>query len=390
VTTKNQLWKDLSWTMRKAYGGHSVDEPVKSHGYAQVSTNPFGFDSKTELWDEIKAHLDAMTVAQEEITAANEDRIGASKDALDVALGEAVDAYVVVLDEKKAAMQAAVDEQNALFDASVAAKTDIVNAAVATATQAIADASVAKKEALDHLEKEIRWGITAVYNDLWQSDLEAAMDVARAEADALCAEKEAALAAQVAQALADWNSAVDTETATLGDNTAADIAGCDASATEQSDTLDEFKLAAEARFNDWAEAERAALAEFVADCSDAWNTILASYCLDDIEYLDEHHNGLAQVADSDINFGLGKHYSHGCRAFGQIGGYEKNEIEAHDEILSYGQDLEIRHIDDIPERIAAAVDYVMAGVPEVMEEQAGLVADAQEAQHEAVEAELVV
>jgi hypothetical protein len=376
--------------MRKAYGGHGVDEPVKSHGYAQVATNPFGFDSKTELWNEIKALLDAMTVAQDDITAANEDRIGASKDALDSALADAIDAYNVTLDEKKAAMQAAVDEQNALFAASVVAKTDIVNAAVATATQAIADATDAKKKALDELEKEIRWGITAVYNELWQGDLVDAMDAARAEADALSEEKAAALADQVAQALADWNAAVDTESAAMVACTTADLDACDASATEQSDTLNEFKLAAEARFNDWAEAERAALAEFVADCSDAWNTILASYCLDDIEYLDEHHNGLAQVADSDINFGLGKHYSHGCRAFGQIGGYEKNEIEAHDEILSYGQDLEIRHIDDIPERIAAAVDYVMAGVPEVMEEQAGLVADAQEAQHEAVEAELVV
>jgi hypothetical protein len=376
--------------MRKAYGNHSVDEPVKSHGYAQVSTNPFGFESKTELWNEIKALLDAMSTAQADITDANEARIEASYTVLHDTLGDAIDSYNVELEAKKAAMQAAVDEQNGLFDAAVAAKTDIVNAAVATATQAIADASAAKKEALDHLEKEIRWGITAVYNDLWQSDLEAAMDVARAEADALCAEKEAALAAQVEQALADWNAAVESETATLGDNTAADTAACDAAAAEQKSNLDAFVADAEARFNAWADAERAELAEFVADCSDAWNTILASYCLDDIEYLDEHHNGLAQVADSDINFGLGKHYSHGCRAFGQIGGYEKNEIEAHDDILGYGQDLEIRHIDDIPERVAAAVDYVMDGVPEVMEEQAGIVADAQAVMHDDVAAELEV
>jgi hypothetical protein len=379
VSTKNQLWKDLSWTMRKAYGGHSVNEPVKSHGYAQVSTNPFGFESKTELWNEIKALLDAMSTAQADITDANEARIADSKAALDSALTGAVDAYDVVLANKKASMADAIAAQQAIFDAQVADSTGKVNDAIADARAAIDAANEVKVAALDKLEKEIRWGITAVYNDLWQGDLEAAMDAARAQADADCAAKNADLDAALEAALANWNSAVDSETSTLGDNTAADTAACDVAAEEQGAALADFVAASVARFDSWADNERSELADFVAECSAAWNTILASYCLDDIEYLDEHHNGLAQVADSDINFGLGKHYSHGCRAFGQIGGYEKTEIEVHDEVLSRGQDLEIKHIDNIEERVAAAVDYVMEGIPEVAAEQAGIVADTQAA-----------
>jgi hypothetical protein len=290
VSTKNQLWKDLSWTMRKAYGGHSVNEPVKSHGYAQVSTNPFGFESKTELWNEIKAVLDAMTAATAETVDANEARIGASGDALEVALGEAVDSYNVTLEAKKAAMLEAVAAQQAIFDAQVSDSTDKVNAAIETARAAIDAANEVKVAALDKLEKEIRWGVSAVYNELWQGDLSAAMDAARVQADADCAAKNADLDAALDAALANWESAVGDESSTLADNTAADIAACDASAGEQGDNFAAFVDGARARFDAWAANERAELDEFIGEATDAWNTILASYCLDDIEYLDEHHN----------------------------------------------------------------------------------------------------
>jgi hypothetical protein len=41
---------------------------------------------------------------------------------------------------------------------------------------AIADAVTAKKEALAGLESDIRWGISSVYNKLWQDNLTAALD----------------------------------------------------------------------------------------------------------------------------------------------------------------------------------------------------------------------
>ena len=54
------------------------------------------------------------------------------------------------------------------------------------------------------------------------------------------------------------------------------------------------------------------------------------------------------------------------------------EIEAHDDILSHGvEELEIKHIDDIPARIDAAVAYVMDGVEGAMADQALAVAEAQ-------------
>ena len=83
VNTKNQLWRDLSWAMRKAYGGVGTEEPFKAHGYAQVTPAPFGFENKLELWNEIKAIIDQMPAAQADIEQANEDRIGASRSALD-------------------------------------------------------------------------------------------------------------------------------------------------------------------------------------------------------------------------------------------------------------------------------------------------------------------
>ena len=90
-------------------------------------------------------------------------------------------------------MELAIAEQNIIFTERTEAAVEEVKDAYAVARLAIDAANEVKLAALDKLEKEIRWGITAVYNDLWQSDLEASMDAARAQADADCAAKNAAL-----------------------------------------------------------------------------------------------------------------------------------------------------------------------------------------------------
>ena len=91
------------------------------------------------------------------------------------------------------------------------------------------------------------------------------------------------------------------------------------------------------------------------------------------------------MAQSD-NMGLGRHYSHGCGAFGQVGGYRKDvEIENYDEVLGNGQELIIKHIEDIEERKQAAVDFVMEGVQDVADAEAMAVAEKQAEIDEALE-----
>jgi hypothetical protein len=111
VTTKNQLWRDLSWTMRKAYGGHAQDEPVMPHGYAQVATNPFGFETKQDLLDEIMVHIDALAEA-ETLARDNLDmRIMVSNDALEMEIAEGLTAYEPVIEEKRQALADALMAQ---------------------------------------------------------------------------------------------------------------------------------------------------------------------------------------------------------------------------------------------------------------------------------------
>jgi hypothetical protein len=43
---------------------------------------------------------------------------------------------------------------------------------------AVAEAITAKQEALAGLESDIRWGISSVYNKLWQDNLTVALDAA--------------------------------------------------------------------------------------------------------------------------------------------------------------------------------------------------------------------
>jgi hypothetical protein len=58
---------------------------------------------------------------------------------------------------------------------------------------AIADAVTAKKEALAGLESDIRWGISSVYNKLWQENLTVALDEAVQAATDNCILKEGIL-----------------------------------------------------------------------------------------------------------------------------------------------------------------------------------------------------
>ena len=96
------------------------------------------------------------------------------------------------------------------------------------------------------------------------------MDAARAAADALCAEKNAALVAAMDAAASNWAAAVATETEQLNNNTAKDSAECDASAAENRGLLQDYRSSAEGRFASWAADERAAMDAFVAECEAAW------------------------------------------------------------------------------------------------------------------------
>ena len=58
---------------------------------------------------------------------------------------------------------------------------------------AVADAVTAKREALANLESDIRWGITSIYNKLWQDNLTNSLDAAVQAATDNCTLKEGIL-----------------------------------------------------------------------------------------------------------------------------------------------------------------------------------------------------
>jgi hypothetical protein len=96
------------------------------------------------------------------------------------------------------------------------------------------------------------------------------MDAARAAADAACEEKEDMLAMTIYTTRATWHSNIDRETDLLLDNTLEETDRCDAARAEQAGLLEDYKLAARERFSTWADGEREALADFVAECDEAW------------------------------------------------------------------------------------------------------------------------
>jgi hypothetical protein len=157
--------------------------------------------------------------------------------------------------------------------------------------------------------------------------------------------KEGILEQALADAIDTYTAAKNAQNDNLAMNTAAEEVICEDAVIAQNAALDEFVEGARTKFNDWADSERVALEAFIAECKEAWDVILSSYCLDELDYDGTPHGTM--MAQSD-NMGLGRHYSRGCGKFGQVGGYRKDvEIEAYDEVLGHEQELEIKHIENI-------------------------------------------
>lgn len=106
---------------------------------------------------------------------------------------------------------------------------------------------------------------------------------------------------------------------------------------------------------------------FIAECEEAWQWILKSYCLQG-----------AGHKDGDAN-----HYGHGCgygHGYGHHGHHDKSvPIEEHDDVLAYGQDLDIKGIEDLDLKIQKSVDLTLEGVAEKVAELTASVEEAQTA-----------
>ena len=291
-----------------------------------------------------------MVQAQAEIVQKNEDRIAASQAALDQIQEETWAEWTAAQDAKWAAMTETIAALNVAKVAAVEARTATFQKALADARGAIAAAQAAKSEALDHQEEELRWAITAVYNYDVQHALNEALTAAATAQEAACVDRNAALEIKLQQIEAAWATTVEAECATYEANTAEESARCEAVKIAQSDLLTSFKHAQRVRFAAWAQGEREALAAFVAECDEAWQWILESYCL--------RHGTEGDVTSA----GYGCSYGQGS-GFGN-GGFRKGiAVEEHDAILSYGQDLDIKHVQDTAGLVQHAVDFTMEGVP---------------------------
>jgi hypothetical protein len=423
VTTKNNLWKDLSWIVRKTLAGagqggrgggheHGLSAgPVYSYNpgfLAQTGSDglgasvsfdsdyseqvgfgaegpedgydPFGYGDwgwgygyQQQQYKEIAAVLQKMTAAQELIVAQNEARIAASQAGLDAVQGEAWDQWSATLDARWAEWNDAVDTQNATWAQIKADRTATVDQGIADAQTAFQTALDAKIAEFDRMEKEIRWHITSIYNYDHQHALNEALTAARAEQDAICDERQAAWAAYILDVEATWDACLDSESASLDANTAAATATLQEGKATEAALFEEFKRAQQERFAAWAADERAAIAQWVADCQEAWEWIQVSYCL--------RHG-----ADGEVQ-GAG----HGCSwgngaGYGNAGYLKGVAVEEHDAILSYGQDLDIKHIHNEGGLVAAATEWTMQGVEEEFQRQANNVDEEQAAREAGVEA----
>jgi len=209
------------------------------------------------------------------------------------------------------------------------------------------------------MEKEIRWHITSVYNYDVQAELNAGLTAARAAQDAICDSRQAAFGDYLADVTADWDAFVEAETASLDANTAAATATLEEGKAGESSGLEAFKQAQQDRFAAWADAERANIAAHVAACQEAWDWILASYCL---------KHGVVDTGNS-CSWGPGSGY-------GNAGYLKGVAIEEHADVLDYGQDLDIKHIQNEQGLIDGATEWTMDGVAEkVVEMQAQVDAD---------------
>ena len=105
------------------------------------------------------------------------------------------------------------------------------------------------------------------------------------------------------------------------------------------------------QFAEWEAGEEAAFNQFMEDCKDAWKWIKISYCL-------KHGD------DDDVT-----HAGYGCNWGNGAGdgnaGFKKGiAVEEHMDVLSMGQELDIKHIRDEAGLIASARDFAMQGVAE--------------------------
>ena len=417
VTTKNNLWKDMSWIVRKTLAGgqgraanheHGLSAgPVYSYNAAFLAQvqgggrghsvgfdpdykEPYGFGAEgvedgydpygygdwgwgygyqQQQYKEIAAVMAKMTAAQELIVEQNEARIAASQEGLDSVQAEAWDQYSAFSDARWAEWEAAVATQNETWAQVVADRTATVEQGIADAAAAIQEALDTKIAEFDRMEKEIRWHITSIYNYDVQHELNEGLTAARAAQDALCAERQAAWGAYLEEVQATWDACVDAENASNAANSAAATATLEEGKAAQLALFDQFKADQQDRFAAWAADERAAIAQFVADCQEAWEWILVSYCL--------RHGGEGDVQGA----------GHGCTwgsgaGYGNAGYLKGVAVEAHDDILSYGQDLDIKHIHNEDGLIEAAVEWTMQGVEEEFQRQADIV-DAEQADREA-------
>ena len=117
----------------------------------------------------------------------------------------------------------------------------------------------------------------------------------------------------------------------------------------QEANYDEYLLDLQRQFAEWEAGEEEAFNQFMDDCKDAWKWIKISYCL-------KHGD------DDDVT-----HAGYGCNwAYGAgdgNAGFKKGiAVEEHMDVLSMGQELDIKHIRDEAGLIASARDFAMEGV----------------------------
>ena len=117
----------------------------------------------------------------------------------------------------------------------------------------------------------------------------------------------------------------------------------------QEANYDEYLLDLQRQFAEWEAGEEEAFNQFMEDCKDAWKWIKISYCL-------KHGD------DDDVT-----HAGYGCNwAYGAgdgNAGFKKGiAVEEHMDVLSMGQELDIKHIRDEAGLIAGARDFAMEGV----------------------------
>ena len=286
-----------------------------------------------------------MAAARALIFVQNEARIAASRAALGETHTMAQAEFEAALAAKWEAMTAALGAQEAAWEANVDARNMTMADAVQAARDAIADAKAASQAGLDASEKEVRWAITSIYNYDHQHALNELLTAARAAQDASCSAMFDDLNEVVDDVESTWAECAAAESGSLDANTEEETKRCEDAKLEQGDAFDAFKDAQTSRFEEWAADETAALEDFVADCDEAWEWILVSYCL-------SHGDSGVPTAGHGCSWGQGSGYGNG--------GFQKGvAVEDHQGVLEYEQELYIKHIPDIEALIEHAVEYIM-------------------------------